>query len=125
MSDGKGLTPGMAHNAIASMVEMYRGIIVDYERREQVLRIQLTHIQAENAKLKSDTTSGGGVPNAVQESRTTGTFSRDVRSRGDKRVDSGALGQGIQGEEASTEKEHREECFGKVGQEEDRITHAP
>ena len=48
------LTASDAHNAVASLVQMYMGIIADAARHKQMLLTQVMALTEENKKLKAE-----------------------------------------------------------------------
>jgi hypothetical protein len=60
-----GLTSSAAHNAAATLVEMYRGILVDNEREKTLLRGRIAQLEAELMALRK-------APLAAKESVSRG-----------------------------------------------------
>jgi hypothetical protein len=49
-----GLTPQLAHNAVAAVVEMYRAAIDTGVRRERMMMARIAQLEGELAVLKKD-----------------------------------------------------------------------
>ena len=105
------LNPLDAHNAVGARVALYTGIVADYERQMKLLRAENETLRSAVAKLR----------HAVQEPGTTASVPREAEQGRDQRVDSGALGQGVEGQEAP----RRSSAAVEVGRQESEAVAPP